>query len=316
MGEGIGLPREIPFTVEADLELGSRIAPFLVASGADVVIAEGDVPASIADPVITGVAHSVNARQLLLEVPGGARFLVEDGARITYDRRGASDREVALFLLGSAWGGLCYQRGLLPLHASAIIADGRVHAFTGPSGAGKSTLVAALADRGRNFFTDDVLIVDAARIGSAADCYVGQKDLKLWDDALELTGAAAMGPVRDAPDFNKYFAAPAVQSAAASGRLASLTILGTDAARAGVDGFAMTQLDGGRALQQLRDSVYRPRFAIGTWGRQRLFETLGRLIAGVQVQLFDRSTVRTAFGDSTAFVDGWIGDWSARSDDG
>lgn len=297
---------DVPFTVQADLDLGTRISPYLAERGADVSIREGTVPGGISDPVVTGVAYSANPRQLLLQVPGGARFLVEDGERIVYDRCGASDRDVALFMLGSAWGALCYQRGLLPLHASAIIADGCVHGFTGPSGAGKSTLVAALADRGRRFFTDDVLIVDVSRIGSDADCYVGQKDLKLWEDALSLTAAEATGRVRDAPDFAKFFAVPAAQSDEAAGRLASLTILGSDAARMDGERFAITPLQGGRAIQQLRDSVYRPSFALGIWGRQRLFETLGKLIAGVQVQLFDRSTVRGQFDDSTAFIDRWI----------
>lgn len=306
MGKGAAVRFEVPFTVEADLELGSRIAPFLATDAADVRIREGRVPDAIDDPVVAGVAHSINARQLLLEVPGGARFLVEDGRSIVYDRRGASDREVALFLLGSAWGALCYQRGLLPLHASAIALDGQVHAFTGPSGVGKSTLVAALADRGRSFFTDDVLIVDVGEAAGAVNCYAGQKDLKLWEDALALTGAEAAGPVRDKPDFPKYFAQPATQSLAAAGRLATLTILGTDAARMDGAPFSVTPLAGGRAIQQLRDSVYRPRFAIGTWGRQRLFEALGRLISVVSVQIFDRSTARTGFADSTAFIDGWI----------
>lgn len=303
------MTRDVPFTVQADLDLGIRISPYLAGAAADVTICEGDVPDAIADPVATGVAFSANARQLLLQVPSGARFLVEDGERIVYDRRGASDREVALFMLGSAWGALCYQRGLLPLHASAIVADGRVHAFTGPSGAGKSTLVAALADRGRRFFTDDVLIVEVDRIGLDADCYVGQKDLKLWDDALSLTAAAVTGRVRDAPEFAKFFAIPASQAEEAAGRLASLSILGSQAARMGDERFAITPLQGGRAIQQLRDSVYRPAFAQAIWGRQRLFESLGKLIAGVQVQLFDRTTAKGHFGDSTAFIDRWIDGW-------
>jgi len=37
---------------------------------------------------------------------------------------GANQAEIRLFLLGSAWGALCYQRGLLVLHASAVRVDG------------------------------------------------------------------------------------------------------------------------------------------------------------------------------------------------
>lgn len=305
-GIGAGVTRDVPFTVEADLDLGARIAPYLVATEGDVVVRAGSVPETLADVTARGVAYSINAAQFLLELPGGARYLVEEGQRITYDRRGASDREVALFLLGSAWAALCYQRGLLPLHASAIVDEGRVHAFTGPSGAGKSTLAAALAGRGRAFFTDDVLIVDGGSDALGGVCYAGQKDLKLWEDALALTGAAAAGPVRDKPDFAKFFADPAHASSAGSGRLASLTILGTDAARLAGGRFAMTALSGGRAIQQLRDSVYRPRFALGIWGRERLYQAIARMIAGVSVQIFDRRTDREDFAASTAFIDGRI----------
>ena len=38
---------------------------------------------------------------------------------------GASSRNVRVFLLGSAFGALLHQRGLLPLHANAVEVDGR-----------------------------------------------------------------------------------------------------------------------------------------------------------------------------------------------
>ncbi len=63
--------------------------------------------------------------------------------------------EVRAYLLGAVFGALCHQRGITPLHASAIdVADGCV-AFVGASGAGKSTLVAALARRGHQIIADD-----------------------------------------------------------------------------------------------------------------------------------------------------------------
>jgi len=300
--------RNVPFTVSADLELGMRVAPYIVDSSADVIIKEGDVPETITDAT-DGVSFSANASQLLMTIPNGVRFLVSEGEEIVYERGGASDREVALFLLGSAWGGLCYQRGLLPLHASAIIEKGAVHAFTGPSGAGKSTLSAVLADRGRSFFTDDVLIIDPAEIGAATPCYAGQKDLKLWKDALKFTSAEKMSAVRDIEDFQKYFAIPANSEGASAGRLASLSILRSHNIRQDKDPFAIEKLSGAQALKQLRDSVYRPRLATVVWGRQKLFQTLAQLIAGVHVQTFDRPMIRDKFADSVDIMDGWITGW-------
>ena len=305
--------RNVPFTISADLELGMRVAPYIVDSSADVTIREGDVPEMIADAT-DGVSFMANANQLLMTIPNGLRFIVSDGDKIIYERNGVSDREAALFLLGSAWGGLCYQRGLLPLHASGVVEKGEVHAFTGPSGAGKSTLSAALADRGRSFFTDDILIIDPADIGEKTICYAGQKDLKLWNDALKLTDAEKMSAVRDVEDFQKFFAIPANANDASAGHLASLSILASKNIRKGLEPISIERLSGARALKQLRDSVYRPQMANVIWGRQKLYTTLAKLIASVHVQTFDRPMVRDQFTQSLASIDDWIGDWVRSSD--
>jgi len=63
---------------------------------------------------------------------------------------------VRLYLLGSAWGALCYQRDLLVLHASAVRVDGRAVAFCGRPGMGKSTLAAWLAESGHALVSDDL----------------------------------------------------------------------------------------------------------------------------------------------------------------
>src|SRR5262249_52962005 len=48
-------------------------------------------------------------------------------------------------------------RGTTCLHASAVLLDGKLLAFSGASGAGKSTIAAALAARGCQLVSDDVL---------------------------------------------------------------------------------------------------------------------------------------------------------------
>jgi hypothetical protein len=310
--------RNVPFTVCGDLELGSRVTPYLVDSGQDVTISQGFVPDAISNPTDTGVAFAASPSQFLLTIPNGVRFLVSGGDTITYDRGTVSDREVALFLLGSAWGALCYQRELLPLHASAIIHRGAVHAFTGPSGAGKSTLSAALADRGRGFFTDDVLIIDPAEIGSSNNCYSGQKDLKLWKDALKLTNAEKGSAVRDAEDFQKFFAVPANASSKSVGELASLSILENNTANIATHPFAIEKISGAKSIRQLRNSIYRPRFANAIWGKQKLYQTLGNLIANVEVQSFNRTMVKSRFDEGLSCMNDWIDRWdetaNAQSD--
>jgi hypothetical protein len=86
---------------------------------------------------------------LVLAVPEVGRYRIEGGDEILVDQdRGAPDRNLRLFLLGSAFGALLHQRGLLPLHANAVQIDGKAVAFMGASGAGKSTLAAWFYDQG------------------------------------------------------------------------------------------------------------------------------------------------------------------------
>ncbi|NNC73003.1 MAG: ATP-binding cassette domain-containing protein [Sphingomonadaceae bacterium] len=296
----------VPFTIRADMDLGRRITPYLLDNGADVEVREGDVPDNLANTTTEGVAFAINDQQMLLKIPDNVAFLIEGGERITYQRNGASDREVSLFLLGSAWGALCYQRDLLPLHASGIIKAGRVHAFTGPSGAGKSTLAAALAAAGHMFFTDDILIIDHEASDGKAICYAGQKDLKLWDDALNLTGAEKIDRVRDDESFQKFTAVPASEGAVTSGILSTLSILRNDHMRNDRNTAVIESISGAEAIKQLRNSIYRPKFAQAFWGREKLFRILAKLIATVDIHMFDRTLDRKKFEDSLAIVDDWI----------
>jgi len=131
--------------------------------------------------------HALNGGALLV-IGGVARYFIAEGRRILVQPdEGASERNVRLFLLGSAFGLLIHQRGLLPLHANAIEIDGKAVAFMGESGAGKSTLAAWLHDRGHRVIADDVSV-----IGFDAEnrpiVYPGLPRLRLWQNVLEASG--------------------------------------------------------------------------------------------------------------------------------
>ena len=295
----------LPFSVETDLPLGRRIAPYLVDRDGDVVIRQGDVPEYLEGDGIDGATYQIRGDRMLIQVPGGPRYLIEGGRDIRYAyTEGNGDKEVALFLLGSVWGALCYQRGLIPLHASAIAIDGRVHAFTGHSGAGKSTLVAALAARGRPFFTDDVLILDPAQLTPEPLCFTGQKDLKLWQDAITMTGAERGAPVRSVENFAKFYASPDNESNAVVGRFANLVFLADN--RNGTEPEIET-LTGARTVTRLVTSVYRPAFAEAILGRRALYEGLTKLVGKVQLHRFRRRFDAKAFDAGVDFLDEWIG---------
>ena len=140
-------------------------------------------------PQVRGGMRSGAAGALEFEAPGTGRFRISQGREIVVDPAlGASERNLRVYLLGSAFGALLHQRGLLPLHANAILIDGRAIAFMGRSGAGKSTLAAWFQDRGHAILADDVCAVSVE--GDRSCALPGVPRLRLWKDALERSGRA------------------------------------------------------------------------------------------------------------------------------
>jgi hypothetical protein len=142
--------------------------------------------------------------QYLLNIQGVARYLVTAGREIVVDLAAAAPAlDVRGYLLGSIFVVLCQQRGLLPLHASAIAGKSGVVAFLGNSGQGKSTLAAHLAQRGFRVLADDVCLIDATE-PSAAMVIPTAPWLKLWRTSLKSLGREAEGLDRVFTDDDKY----------------------------------------------------------------------------------------------------------------
>lgn len=100
--------------------------------------------------------------------------------------------DAAIFLLGPVMGSVLRRRGVLALHASAVVAGDGAWAFLGPGGSGKSTLAAALAQAGHAVVTEDLLAL-RPRDGAwyAAPAYRG---IRLWEDAARLVRRGAELP--------------------------------------------------------------------------------------------------------------------------
>ncbi len=98
----------------------------------------------------------------LLDIAKVGRFFTIGGNKIVLEpAAGAEQAALRLFTLGTSFGVLCHQRGLLPLHASAVRLDGKAVVIAGNSGQGKSTLSAALRARGHALVGDDLAVVDS-----------------------------------------------------------------------------------------------------------------------------------------------------------
>ena len=153
-----------------------------------VEVGLGAVPETLPGGGETVGGLQVAGDQALLTVAGTGRYLVRGGREILVDPDPeGSERNLRLFLLGSALGILCHQRGLLPLHANAIVVGDGACAFAGPSGAGKSTLAAYFVRAGYPVLCDDVCVVNLDRPETPV-AWPGLPRLKLWGDASAAFG--------------------------------------------------------------------------------------------------------------------------------
>jgi hypothetical protein len=185
-------------TVRSELAL-PELPPPHAAGAPDVHIVRGTIDLPEADPGYSPIEGGT-----LLTVAKVGRFLVRGGDEIVIDAAAdATDRNVRLFLLGSALGALLHQRGLLPLHANAIDLGGGAVAFSGHSGAGKSTIAAWFHDRGHRILADDVCVVGFDGSGRAL-AYPGIPRLRLWREALEASGRDVAGFEPSFDGIDKY----------------------------------------------------------------------------------------------------------------
>ena len=92
--------------------------------------------------------------------------------------------DAAVYLFGPVLSYVLRRRGVLCLHASAVVVNGRCAVFCGAPGAGKSTLAAAMSARGHQLLTDDVLAV--AERDDRMLAWPGYDHLRLWNDSAKL----------------------------------------------------------------------------------------------------------------------------------
>jgi len=236
----------------------------------------------------------------LLIVENTARYLVRGGREIVVEPLpGSSERNRRLFLLGSALGILCHQRGLLPLHANAIVVESGAYAFAGPTGAGKSTLAAYFARAGYPVLCDDVCVIDVGHEGGPV-AWPGLPRLKLWGDASRAFGhdSRTLDPVIDGMD--KYHVKLAAQREPRPIPFRRLYLLGR--AEAGAEA-EIAPLRGRAAMEAIMAQTYRALYLPVLGLSSRHFLQCAALAGRIQVytaarawgyEQFDREAGRLA----------------------
>jgi hypothetical protein len=234
-------------------------------------------------PVFDGLQAAGSVALLTIAEVG--RFLIDDGREIVVDPcPGVPASNLRLFLLGSALGILCHQRGLLPLHANAVVAYGRAFAFAGPSGAGKSTLAAAFQARGYQLLADDVCMVELGE-GGAALAWPGIPRLKLWADAVQMFRRDDESLDRVAEGIDKYHV-PAGQMAEA--RPVPLRRLYLLCRREGGGPQGIVRLSGHEAMAAVMAHTYRGLCLEAMGLTERHFRQCAAMLSSVAIYLAPR----------------------------
>lgn len=218
-----------------------------------VEVRYGALPERLAGSAAAGMLQ-VSGDEVLLTIDEVGRYLMRAGQEIVVDPAPlASERSLRLFLLGSALGVICHQRGLLPLHANAVVAAGGAVAFCGPSGIGKSTLAAFFARAGYPVLCDDVCGVsfdEAAR----PLAWPGLPRLKLWGEAAAAFGHDPAALERAVDGLDKYHVPLPRNGTSDSVPLRRVYLLAR--AEPGAPG-GITRLRGHEAVAAVMDQTYR-----------------------------------------------------------
>jgi hypothetical protein len=87
------------------------------------------------------------------------------------------------YLYGPIFGFILRLRGVVSLHGSGVVVEGRGVALIGPPGAGKSTTAAAFARAGFHVLTDDVFaLIDGGDRFLVQPAYPG---IRLWPESVQ-----------------------------------------------------------------------------------------------------------------------------------
>lgn len=213
-------------------------------------------------------------------IPEVASYWVEAGRRVIVQPILPEDAaDIRVFLLGTVLAILCFQRGLLPMHASAVDIDGRVLLLSGVSGAGKSTLAAAFSARGYRLLSDDLCALEA-REGQPLMVLSAFPRVRLWRDSACQLQVPIDGLERSREELEKYNV-PLAEARFQPDALppAQIVFLRTERAP---ERHPSRRLVGVEALRRY-DLVHRWRLGLALGYQALIFKAMARLIEAVPV---------------------------------
>jgi hypothetical protein len=266
----------------------------------DLEIGVGPVPESLPGSVMPMHEAEITEHDVLLKIPGVGRYLISAGRQILVATEpDVRPEDVRLFLLGSAFGAVYFQRGCLPLHASVVVIDGKGIAFTGNAGAGKSTMAAWMHARGYPLLCDDVCVIRFDGQGTPM-AYPGFPRLKLWKDALSAFDIDTRALQPDYSRADKYHLPAAGQFGAEPVPLRHVNVLqfADDEAKPTIKVVPPAQ-----SVHLLRDNTYRYQYISGLGLTRSHFLDCVRLARNTRVHYLVRPRRHSALAECQELVE-------------
>lgn len=265
------------FALESELELPELVRADDDGNEADVVLRFGPTPENLDDMRARGACYATAPGEMLCWLAGVARFLVRAGREIVVEPAPtAAPEAIRSLVLSTPLAALLLQRGLLPLHASAVATPAGAVVFIGSAVSGKSTLAAALQQRGFMPLADDIAALRIDDAGAPVQLLPGYPGLRLWPDALTALGVEASGtPLR--PGVVKHFVHSAAVFSTEPQPVAAIFTLDRDEAS------ESRRLTGAATMAVLLDAVYRLAWAHGLGCDQRVFAQVATLARTTRV---------------------------------
>jgi hypothetical protein len=269
--------------VTSDVAMPTATPSEIPFHASDVTIRIEPGPLAVADATYRDHQIEAAKQDFLFRAMEGLAFQIRNGREIIISRNGkVTDSDVALFLVGSAWGVLCHQRGLLPLHCSAIEVGNKAVAFTGPSGAGKSTLAAGFLQRGYRHLCDDVCIVDLS--GKTVSVLPMPKGVKLWRDATDALTLERGPLISSIENLDKHYVAIPGTEIKEPRELSALYVL----AEAGGTAPAIEPLRRADCFREVGASIYLCEWLCLLRDRLEIFKMVSDVAQRVRVFRFSR----------------------------
>jgi hypothetical protein len=262
--------------IESDLELPD-LSPWKgpASSAPDVAFRLGKVPAGLRSPDRVEAIFQTRGRdEYLLTLEGTGRILIGHGREITLDLESGADlTNTKALLTGSMQAVLWHQRGLLPLHANAVVVDGRAVVLAGRPAIGKSALAATLCSDGYASLADDVCVIDAGAEAEPARVLPGIAVFRLWRDTLDDFGIGVEGLQPALSGKEKFFLPPPVECQEPRPLAAVVVLAGRARGAATIE-----RLRGTAAIGALRDVIHMRRPAEALGRNSEMFATQTRLV--------------------------------------